>query len=78
MKNRKLFNTAIVRKLQELVEEYPDLRFGQILVNAGIIELQMMGDRLMAIDPFNEEPEIVWERVKNNKFAFNTSPKNLV
>lgn len=43
MKNRKLFNTAIVRKLQELVEEYPDLRFGQILVNAGIIELQMMG-----------------------------------
>ena len=70
MKNRKLFNTAIVRKLQELVEEYPDLRFGQILVNAGIIELQMMGDRLIAIDPFNEEPEIMWERIKNNKFAF--------
>jgi hypothetical protein len=71
MKNRKLFNTAIVRKLQELVEEYPDLRFGQILVNAGIIELQMMGDRLIAIDPFNEEPEIMWERMKNNKFVFN-------
>ena len=71
MKNRKLFNTAIVRKLQELVEEYPDLRFGQILVNAGIIELQMMGDRLIAIDPFNEEPEITWERMKNNKFVFN-------
>ena len=70
MKNRKLYNKAIVRKLQELVEEYPDLRFGQILVNAGIIELQMMGDRLMAIDPFNEEPEIMWERIKNNKFAF--------
>ena len=71
MKNRKLFNTAIVRKLQELVEEYPDLRFGQILVNAGIIELQMMGDRLIAIDPFNEESEITWERMKNNKFVFN-------
>lgn len=71
MKNRKLFNTAIVRKLQELVEEYPDLRFGQILVNTGIIELQMMGDRLIAIDPFNEEPEITWERMKNNKFVFN-------
>ena len=70
MKNRKLFNTAIVRKLQELVEEYPDLRFGQILVNAGIIELQMMGDRLIAIDPFNEEPEVTWERIKNNKFTF--------
>lgn len=71
MKNRKLFNTAIVRKLQELVEEYPDLRFGQILVNTGIIELQMMGDRLIAIDPFNEEPEITWERMTNNKFVFN-------
>ena len=70
MLNRKLYNTAIVRKLQELVEEYPDLRFGQILVNTGIIELQMMGDRLIAIDPFNEESEIMWERIKNNKFAF--------
>jgi hypothetical protein len=76
MKNRKLFNTAIVRKLQELVEEYPDLRFGQILVNCDIIKYEPSvlcdGQRedLLIIDPFNEEPKIMWERMLLNNFAF--------
>ena len=67
---RQKYNKLILERLSKLVDKYPDLRFGQILVNAEIIELQIMGDRLMAIDPFNEEPEIMWERMKNNKFVF--------
>jgi len=67
---RQKYNKLILERLSKLVDKYPDLRFGQILVNAEIIELQIMGDRLMAIDPFYEEPEVTWERMKNNKFVF--------
>jgi hypothetical protein len=67
---RQKYNKLILETLSKLVEKHPDLRFGQILVNCGIIELQMMGDRLMAIDPFNEESEVTWKRMLLNKFAF--------
>lgn len=70
MKDRKLYNTAIVEKLKELVDEYPDMRFGQILVNAGIIKVIPSDKQLLVEDPFYEEPKVTWERVKNNKFAF--------
>ena len=64
---RQKYNKLILETLSKLVEKHPDLRFGQILVNTEIIELQIMGDRLMAVDPFNEESEFTWERMKNNK-----------
>ena len=72
MLNRKLYNTAIVEKLKELVNKYPDLRFGQILVNSDIIELvpDHNNTALVALDPYYEEPEVTWERMKNNKFVF--------
>lgn len=71
MKNRKLFNTAIVRKLQELVEEYPDLRFGQILMCSGVLNSAVTSNGSILIDdPFFEEPKDTWERMINNKFAF--------
>ena len=69
--NRLLYNRAIINKLSELIEKYPDLRFGQILVNSDIIELQMVGDKLVGIDPFNEESSTMWNRMINNKFCFN-------
>ena len=70
--NRKLYNTAIVEKLKELVNKYPDLRFGQILVNCDIIELIPDSSKttMVALDPFNEESEVTWKRITNNKFAF--------
>ncbi len=67
---RQKYNRLILETLSKLIEKHPDLRFGQILIDCGIIELQMMGDRLMAIDPFNEESKITWERMLLNKFAF--------
>lgn len=68
--SRKLYNVAIVEKLKELVNKYPDMRFGQILVNCDILQFIPSDKQLLAKDPFYEEPEITWERVKNSKFAF--------
>lgn len=73
---RQEYNLLIVEKLRELIYKYPDLRFGQILVNSEVIQLEeflLEGERqtvLKGIDPFYEEPEFTWERMKNNKFAF--------
>ena len=67
---RQKYNKLIIETLSKLVDKHPDLRFGQILVNAGNIELQMIGDKVVAIDPFNEESKITWERMLLNKFAF--------
>lgn len=69
--SRKLYNTAIVEKLKELVNKYPDMRFGQLLVNCDIIQI-IPNESGISItqDPFYEEPEVMWERMKNNKFVF--------
>ena len=73
---RQKYNKLILETLSKLVEKYPDLRFGQILVNSEVIQLEevlLEGERqtvLKGIDPFYEEPEFTWERMKNNKFAF--------
>lgn len=73
---RQEYNRKILNKLLELVEKYPNLRFGQLLVNCDIIQYKKNvltdGDRedILTIDPFNEESEIIWQRMKDNKFAF--------
>jgi len=80
MLNRKLYNTAIVEKLKELVEKYPDLRFGQILINTDILKISenFIGEsndgkqrNYIVDDPFYEESKDTWERMINNKFVFN-------
>lgn len=67
---RQKYNELILEKLSKLVEKYPDLRFGQILVNCNIIVYKNDYDKVVPIDPFYEEPEITWKRMKNSKFAF--------
>ena len=67
---RKKYNKLILETLSKLVEKYPDLRFGQILVNCDIIVYKNDYDKVVPIDPFYEESEITWNRVKDNKFAF--------
>ena len=73
---RQKYNKLILETLSKLVEKYPDLRFGQILVDCDIIKYEPSvlcdGQRedILVIDPFNEESKITWERMKNNKFAF--------
>lgn len=72
--NRQEYNRKIISKLAEVIEKHPYLRFGQILVDCDIIQYEKSvlcnGQRedMLTIDPFNEESEITWERVRNIKF----------
>jgi hypothetical protein len=67
IKNRQKANSELVKKLSELVIAYPDLRFGQILVNFGFIK-QIVDHYDCSIvlteDPFNEESIDTLKRVK--------------
>ena len=65
------YNLLIINKLKELIIKYPDLRFGQLLVNCDIIQYTNESGFPIVKDPFNEESKVTWERMYNNKFAFN-------
>lgn len=70
IKNRQTANSKLVKKLSELVIAYPDLRFGQILVNFGFIE-QIVdhydSNIISTKDPFNEESVDTLNRVNNGR-----------
>ena len=72
--SRLLYNKAIIDKLSELIYKFPEQRFGQLLVNSGIIQyepdISVDGQREV-MDPFYEESELTWKRMCNNKFCFN-------
>ena len=67
---RQKYNRLILEKLSELVDKYPDLRFGQILANAEVITYKNDYDEMVVEDPFNEESKITWERMLHNRFVF--------
>lgn len=67
IKNRQSANFELVKKLSELVIAYPDLRFGQILVNFGFIKqiVDHYDDSIVITeDPFKEESVDTLKRVK--------------
>lgn len=67
IKNRQTANSELVKKLSELVIVYPDLRFGQILVNFGFIKQEIDHydcSIVLTEDPFNEESVDTLKRVK--------------
>lgn len=74
--SRLLYNKAIIDKLSELIDKFPEQRFGQLLVNSGIIQykpdISVAGQRedISTIDPFYEESELTWKRMCNNQFCF--------
>lgn len=70
MDDRKLYNQAIVDKLQEMVNNYPEWRFGQILCNSDIITFSFGEDHPIANDPFYEESKDTWEKMIKNKYCF--------
>lgn len=65
------YNVCILSKLADLIEKCPYLRFGQILFNSTIItsSSEDLDGRPIIDDPFYEESEITWNRLKNNKFV---------
>lgn len=71
--NHYLYNKAIINKLSELIDKFPEQRFGQLLVNSDIIQYEpdiSVNGQLEVIDPFYEESELTWKRMCNNQFCF--------
>jgi hypothetical protein len=60
-------NLILVESLKEIVLKYPDLRFGQILVDFGIIRYisNTYDESLITIDPFNEESVTTLQNFKD-------------
>lgn len=56
-------NRKLVKVINDLVEAYPDWRFGQILFNAQFIIRKK--DSLDIQDPFYEESTETWGRIKS-------------
>ena len=58
------YNRKILSKLQEVVENNPDLRFGQILRNIEVVKEDLIiKDDIYWKDDFNTESKIIWERM---------------
>lgn len=60
IKKRQASNMLILNKLSEYIEKYPDLRFGQLLINLKILQYNFGGS---IIDPWNEESIDILRRI---------------
>lgn len=66
MTKRQDDNKVILDIISHYVENYPDLRFGQILVDTKAIKLVDTPAGIIVEDPFNEEPEVTLNRMLFN------------
>lgn len=72
---RQSANREIIDILSDMVEEYPDLRFGQILALTEAIKyVPVTGD---VMDPFGEESVDMWVRMRRKMTKFNEDMKSL-
>lgn len=61
---RQEYNIKILDILAEQVERYPNLRFGQILINTNVLKHYCMDPSgFQVFDPFNEEPVDMYNRI---------------
>lgn len=67
--NRLLYNRAIIRKLTDLIEQNPYIRFGQLLQNCDI-NYEAQSEQSCLEDTFYEESEQTWLRMLDNKVCF--------
>lgn len=65
-KERNKANLEILGILKKVVNRHPYLRFGQLLLNIGVIMEKHSGEETQIVDPFYEEPADTLERIKNN------------
>lgn len=61
IEKRQESNLELLDILKKIVEKHPELRFGQILIIAGVLEMEKYGG---VVDPFNEESFRCLQRVK--------------
>lgn len=63
------YNKLILDKISEYLDTYPDIRFGQALVNLKILEYSDIEDNkgfLLVKDPFYEEPSKTYFKITEN------------
>lgn len=74
--NRQNYNKKIIELLSELIEVYPDERFGQILFNFVLNYSTSESGQIHIDDPFYEEPNVTfnrinekWEKLKDQRLS---------
>lgn len=69
--SRQKYNLKLLKEIEKQVNNNPELRFGQILVNLGIIdyEYDYLNDVRIVKDPFHEESQTTWVRVAGISIA---------
>ena len=77
-------NREIIEILTDMVERYPDLRFGQILAITEAIQYKpinkvgALGAHVIEpVDPFNEESVDMWIRMRDKMMQFNRDAKTV-
>ena len=74
-------NREIIEILSDMVERYPDLRFGQILAITEAIQYvpdsRPYIDNVDIKDPFNEESVDMWFRMRDKMMEFNRNINNI-
>lgn len=61
--NRIIYNRAILHKLQDCIEKYPDMRFIQLLWDLNIIR---KNPKKEIEDNYYEESEVTWSKVRTS------------
>lgn len=62
--SRQEANLAILQRLLEAAEADPDLRFGQLLWNVGVL---MAGEEGGLKDPYNDESTAILRRIEKRR-----------
>lgn len=75
-------NREIIEILSDMVERYPDLRFGQILAMTEAIQYKTvnkigaLGAHVIeVVDPFHEESVDMWIRMRDKMMELNRNTK---
>lgn len=81
---RQAANREIIEILSDMVERYPDLRFGQIMAITEAIQYKpvnkvgALGAHVIEpVDPFNEESVDMWIRMRDKIMQLNRDAKEV-
>jgi len=61
--DRQNYNYKLLDIIAEYIYNYPELRFGQVLANVGVIQYDDEKQNHPVIDPFYEESKEMYNRI---------------
>jgi hypothetical protein len=62
--NRQYANLLILARIKAEIEAYPDMRFGQILRNLGVVDAKFVDGEAKWTNTFHEEPSVTLDRMQ--------------